>query len=93
MKTEVRSSLLKPELKRRFVRLLEYRRLVLAAQYQREGCSDLAKPLCQEAYQALRDSYRDNRRWRWLVGPVTRRLFARIASGKRGSARIARILY
>lgn len=93
MKTEVRSSLLKPELKRRFVRLLEYRRLVLAAQYQREGCPDLAKPLCQEAYQALRDSYRDNRRWRWLVGPVTRRLFARIASGKRGSARIARILY
>ena len=33
------------------------------------------------------------RRWRWLVGPVTRRLFARIAAGKRGSARIARLLY
>ena len=30
---------------------------------------------------------------RWLVAPVTRRLFARIATGKRGSARIARLLY
>ena len=34
-----------------------------------------------------------SRRWRWLVAPVTRRLFARIATGKRGSARIARLLY
>ena len=74
-------------------RLLYYRRLVLAAQYQREGHPDLAKPLCQQAYNALRDTYHNNRRWRWIVGPVTRRLFARIAAGKRGSARIARLLY
>ena len=93
MKGELRSSLLKPVYRTRFERLLEYRRLVLAAQYEREGCPDLAKPLCQEAYQALRESYRNNRRWRWLVAPVTRRLFARIAAGKRGSARIARLLY
>lgn len=93
MKGELRSSLLKPALRQRFERLLEYRRMVLAAQYQREGCPELAKPLCQQAYSALRDSYRNNRRWRWLVGPVTRRLFARIAAGKRGSARIARLLY
>ena len=79
MKGELRSSLLKPVYRTRFERLLEYRRLVLAAQYEREGCPDLAKPLCQEAYQALRESYRNNRRWRWLVAPVTRRLFARIA--------------
>ena len=93
MINEVRCSQLKAGHKRRFVRLLEYRRLVLAAQYQHEGYPDLAKPLCQEAYQALRDSYHNNRCWRWFVSPVTRRLFARIATGKRGSARIARQLY
>lgn len=93
MLNEVKSSRLKAKHKTRFTRLLEYRRLVLAAQYEREGFPELAKPLCQQAYQALRSSYRNNRRWRWLVGPVTRRLFARIAAGKRGSARIARRLY
>ena len=90
---EVRCSRLKARHKQRFERLLEYRRLVLAAQYEREGCPDLAKPLCQEAYRTLQDSYSDSRRWREFVGPVTRRLFARIATGKRGSARIARLLY
>lgn len=93
MKGEVRCSGLKAEHKVRFERLLEYRRMVLAAQYEREGCPDLAKPLCRQAYQALEDSYHNNRRWRWFVAPVTRRLFARIAAGKRGSARIARLLY
>ena len=93
MRNEVLSSNLKAEHKLRFMRLLEYRRMVLAAQYEREGCSELAKPLCRQANQALEDSYHNNRRWRWLVAPVTRRLFARIASGKRGSARIARLLY
>lgn len=93
MMNEVKSSRLKAEHKTRFLRLLEYRRLVLAAQYEREGHPESAKPLCQQAYQALRDSYSNNRRWRWLVAPVTRRLFARIAAGKRGSARIARLLY
>ena len=93
MKNEVRCSQLKRTHKQRFERLLEYRRLVLAAQYEREGCPDLAKPLCREAYSALQESYHNNRRWRWLVGPVTRSLFKRIAAGKRGSARIARLLY
>ncbi len=93
MINEIKSSRLKAEHKTRFLRLLEYRRLVLAAQYQREGHPESAKPLCQQAYKALRESYNNNRRWRWLVAPVTRRLFARIASGKRGSARIARLLY
>ena len=93
MKGEVACSRLKPRLKQRFGRLLEYRRMVLAAQYEREGYPQLAKPLCQQAYQSLKDSYRDSRRWRWLVAPVTRRLFARIAAGKRGSALIARLLY
>ena len=93
MKNEVRCSRLKAKHKTRFERLLNYRRLVLAAQYEREGHPESAKPLCQEAYQALGKSYHNSRRWRWLVGPVTRRLFARIAAGKRGSARIARLLY
>lgn len=93
IKVEVQSSRLKQEHKTRFLRLLEYRRLVLAAQYEREGHPESAKPLCQQAYQRLQASYRGSRRWRWLVGPVTRRLFARIAAGKRGSARIARLLY
>ena len=93
MINEVRCSRLKQHYKRRFERLLEYRRLVLAAQYQREDCPELAKPLCREAYQKLQESYGNNLHWRWLVAPVTRRLFARIAAGKRGSARIARLLY
>jgi glycosyltransferase involved in cell wall biosynthesis len=93
MKNEVRCSQLKRTHKQRFERLLEYRRLVLAAQYEHEGCPDLAKPLCREAYSNLQESYHNNRRWRWLVGPVTRSLFKRIAAGKRGSARIARLLY
>ena len=90
---EVRCSDLKARHKIRFERLLEYRRMVLAAQYQREGHPELAKPLCQQAVQALKNSYHNSRRWRWFVKPVTRRLFARIAAGKRGSARIARRLY
>ena len=93
MKNEVTCSRLKAEHKTRFRRLLEYRRLVLAAQYEREGHPESAKPLCREAYQKLQASYGGSRRWRWLVAPVTRRLFARIAAGKRGSARIARRLY
>ena len=90
---EVRCSRLKARHKQRFERLLEYRRLVLAAHYEREGHPELAKPLCQEAYRTLQESYRNSRRWRWVIAPVTRRLFARIVAGKRGSARIARLLY
>lgn len=93
MRNEVRCSQLKSKYKTRFVRLLEYRRMVLAAQYEREGHPELAKPLCQQAYKALSESYGNSHRWRWFVAPVTRRLFARIASGRRGSARIARLLY
>jgi len=93
MKTEVRCSQLKPAYKQRYERQLEYRRMVLAAQYEREGYSELSKPLCRQAYHALRESYANSRRWRWFVGPLTKRLFARIATGKRGSARVARLLY
>ena len=79
--------------KTRFYRLLDYRRLALAAQYQREKHPELATPLAQKAFTALRDSYDNNRRWRWWVAPVTKWLFHRIVGGKRGSARIARRLF
>ena len=91
VQNEVRCSALRN--KTRYYRLLDYRRLVLAAHYQREGHADLAKPLAQKAYASLRNSYDDNLWWRWLVAPVTRWLFRRIVDGKRGSARIARRLF
>lgn len=90
---EIDASRLKVKYKTRYKRLLAYRRLVLAAQYVREGCIKDAKPLYRQAFRQLRDSYGDSWYWRWWVAPVTRRLFARIAAGKRGSARIARLLY
>lgn len=93
MKNELRCSQLKPAYRLRYERLLEYRRMVLAAQYEREGCTELSIPLCRQAYKALQETYSNNRRWRWFVAPITRRLFARIATGKRGSARIARLIY
>lgn len=79
--------------KERYGRLLDYRRLVLAAQYQREEHPELAQPLMQRAFGALRDSYGDSRRWRYWVRPMTRWFMSRIVDGKRGSARIARRLF
>ena len=79
--------------KARYLRLLDYRRLVLAAHYQREGHHELAGPLRQQALAALRDSYDNNCRWRWMVAPVTRWMYRCIVDGKRGSARIARRLF
>ena len=68
--------------KQRYYDLLYYRLLVLAAQYQREGHPELAKPTAQKAYSVL------NRKW--IYRKVMPRLFKRIVRGKRGSARIAR---
>ena len=90
LENEVRCSHLKN--KRRYYRLLDYRRLVLAAQYEREGHSEFAKPLCRSAYASLHESYGDTLQWRWIVSPILKKLFVRIVSGKRGSARIARLL-
>lgn len=88
---EVRGSALRA--KERYICLLDYRRLVLAAQYEREGYPELSRPLAAQAYKSLSSSYGNSRRWRWWVEPVTRRLYARIVAGKRGSARIARRLF
>lgn len=70
--------------KQRYYDLLYYRLLVLGAQYQREGHPELAKPAVQKAYSVL------NRKW--LYRQVMPRLFKRIVNGKRGSARIARLI-
>jgi hypothetical protein len=70
--------------KQRYYELLYYRLLVLAAHYQREGHSEYAKPACQKAYSML------NRKW--IYRRVMPKLFKRIVNGKRGSARIARLI-
>ena len=70
--------------KQRYYDLLYYRLLVLAAQYQREGHTEYAKPTAQKAYSVL------NRKWKYRR--VMPWLFKRIVRGKRGSARIARCL-
>ena len=77
----------------RWLRLIEFKRLSLAAAYELEGRRDLARPLCRKAYVALRDSYGDSLGWRWFKAPVTRWLFRRMARGARGSSHIARYLY
>ncbi len=84
---------LQPEQRVRLVRLLEFKRMMLAAQYELEGRSDLAKPLCARSYAALRDTYDNNLCWRWWVSRVTRWLFAHATRGGRGNATVARHLY
>jgi glycosyltransferase involved in cell wall biosynthesis len=79
---EVRSSQLKT--KQRYLKLLDYRRIVLAAQYQREGHPELAQPLCRRAFASFKESM--------LQRLLIPRLFGRIVAGKRGSARIARMI-
>lgn len=93
MRTEVVSSALKPRYSQRLKRLLDYRRMVLAAQYQREGFPQLARPLCQKAVSRLRDSYGDGRCWRWFMQPLLKWMFGRLVAGKRGTSQIARIVF
>lgn len=70
--------------KQRYYELLYYRLLVLAAHYQREGHPEYARPACQKAYSML------NRKW--IYRRMMPWLFKRIVNGKRGSARIARLI-
>ncbi len=79
--------------RRYWLRLVEFKRLALAADYEREGRDDLARALCRKAYSALRQSYGDSLGWRWVKAPLTRWLFRRMASGGRGSSHIARLIY
>lgn len=70
--------------KQRYYDLLAYRMLDLAAHYEREGHSEYAKPAAQKAYATL------NRKW--IYRKVMPRLFKQIVKGRRGSARIARLV-
>ena len=70
--------------KRRYHRLLDYRRIVLAAQYRREGHDELAQPLYREAYGRLKKSLQLRCSipllYKWLV------------AGRRGASSVARLL-
>lgn len=75
---------------RRLLRLLYFKRVILAAQYQREGRDDLSVPLYGSAMDALTASYGDSLAWRVVIKPIVKALYSRIVAGKRGAAVIAR---
>ena len=76
----------------RFRRLLDFKRITLAAHYEAEGRSDLSTPLRDEAMLSLQLSYGNSAWWRLFVKPVVNWLYRRISRGARGSAVIARIV-
>ncbi len=69
---------------RRLRRLVNFRRLTLAAHYQREGQPQLARPLLERALIGIAPSP--------LQRIALQGLYRRIAAGHRGSARLARHL-
>lgn len=73
-----------PADKRRLLRLVNYRRLSLAAIYASEGADSLAAPLLERAVDGMNPSAIMRHLLMWL--------YRRIAAGKRGSARIAHLL-
>ncbi len=76
----------------RLRRLLEFKRIILAAQYQREARPDLSIPLCRRAYSRLHRSYGDTLKWRLVMSPLIRHLFAHTVAGRPGSSLLARKL-
>lgn len=75
--------------KHRYQRLLEYKRLVLAAQYKLEGEKSLSDNLRHHAMQQLAATYDNSPKWKYVISPIVRWLFNRVSSGKRGAARVA----
>lgn len=75
--------------KHRYQRLLEYKRLVLAAQYKLEGEKSLSDNLRHHAMQQLAATYDNSLKWKYVISPIVRWLFNRVSSGKRGAARVA----
>lgn len=69
---------------RRYLRLVDYRRMALAATYEREGHPELAAPLKAEALGRLGTALRLRWTMPWL--------YRRIAAGRPGSSRLARLL-
>ncbi|MBR1543617.1 MAG: glycosyltransferase family 2 protein [Muribaculaceae bacterium] len=82
MMDEIRCSDLKDKL--RYLRLLEYRKMVLASQYYKEGNNDLAQALYTDTMQRVRRSLCMRLVMPWL--------YRRLCSGKRGTAQIARLM-
>ena len=76
----------------RYERLLHYRRVVLAALYRHEGRDDLAEPLRRQGMDGLAESYRGSMRWKLWVKPVVNLLYGHISAGRRGAARVARMV-
>ncbi len=76
----------------RMLRLLNFKRIILAAHYEREDSHEMSVKLCRAAYHNLHVSYGDTLKWKLWISPVVKKLFARIVHGKRGSATIARKL-
>lgn len=72
------------ENKRRYHRLLDYRRVVLAAQYRREGNDELAQPLYRAAYGRLKESA--------LLRIAIPVLYKWLVAGRRGASSMARLL-
>lgn len=68
----------------RYLRLLDYKRVVLAAHYSREGHDGWAQALYSQAMTRLGS--------KWLTRTVVPMLYGRIKRGKRGSGQIARII-
>lgn len=85
MQGEIEAADLHDKEKTRYQRLLDYRRVVLAAQYAAEGRPELGRELYTRAYGRLKAQ-------RPMLGVIVPWLYHRIRTGKRGSARIARIL-
>ncbi len=83
---QVEQEIAKSDLRQRerYLRLLDYKRVVLAAHYSREGHDDWAQELYQAAYKRMSR--------RWLARIATPLLYRRIKSGKRGAGQIARIV-
>lgn len=83
---------------RRYTRLLEYVRMVLAAHYSRERRADLAEPLRQRAIEAIAATYpskngsQPSKLFQLVVEPVLKALYNHIAAGRRGAAHIAKRL-
>lgn len=79
------SAALSPKERARYLRLLDYRRVVLAAHYSAEGHPELGRELYTQAYGRLRAQ-------KPMLGLIVPWLYQRVRSGRRGSARLARIL-
>lgn len=79
----VKEAALDKKERRRYLDLLAYRMLVLAAHYQREGDAELAKKRCREAMTRL------NRKWSYRKTMPW--LFRRLVKGK-GAGAIARLV-